>query len=70
MKTEVDMFLLSIDHLLSDIKGPRYLHKKGGLFCWSPGMYFIFDIIINLFDFVRLMQLLHEFGACLSDASL
>ena len=38
MKTDINMFLLNIEHLLRDIRGSRYLHlKKGVLFCGSPG---------------------------------
>ena len=28
MKTNIDMFLFNIEPLLSDIRGPRYLHLK------------------------------------------
>ena len=28
MKTNINMFLFDIEHFLSDIRGPRYLHLK------------------------------------------
>ena len=28
MRTKVNMFLFDIEHFLSDIRGPRYLHLK------------------------------------------
>ena len=34
MKTEINMFLLSIKHFSSDIRCPRYLHLKKVYFLW------------------------------------
>ena len=28
MKTDINMFIFNIEHFLSDIRGPRYLHLK------------------------------------------
>ena len=37
LKTDINMFLLNIEHLLSDIRGSRYLHlKKVYLFVGHP----------------------------------
>ena len=37
MKTDMNMFILSIEQFFSYIRGPRYLPlKKGVLFCGSP----------------------------------
>ena len=28
MRTDTNMFIFNIEHILSDIRGPRYLHLK------------------------------------------
>ena len=38
MKIDINMLLFNIEHLLSDIRGPR--SKKGVRFCGSPGIFF------------------------------
>ena len=40
MKTEIHKFLLGIEHIHSDIRGPKYLPlKKVYFFCGSPGRF-------------------------------
>ena len=50
MKTDVNMFLFNIEHLLSDIRRSRYLHLKKVYFFVGHPVYKIigFTLVVSL----------------------